>query len=99
MATVAWTEKARDDLREIHDFIARDSPAAAEAFVERLQDATDRLARFPRSGRKVPEFPRLGYREILYGAYRILYRAEGATVLVAAVVHGKRLLDAPPGSA
>jgi toxin ParE1/3/4 len=64
MAAVRWTQRARDDLRDIHDFIARDSPRAAEALVERLLTATERLAVFPESGRVVPEFPALGYREI-----------------------------------
>lgn len=60
-------------LREIHDFIARDSPRAAEVLVERLLTATERLASFPESGRVVPEFPGLGYREIIVGSYRVLY--------------------------
>ena len=48
MAAVRWTQRARDDLRDIHDFIARDSLRAAEALVERLLTATERLAAFPR---------------------------------------------------
>ena len=71
MAAVRWTQRARDDLRDIHDFIARDSPRAAEALVERLLTATERLAAFPESGRVVPEFPALGYREIIVSSYRV----------------------------
>ena len=74
MAAVRWTQRARDDLRDIHDFIARDSPRAAEALVERLLTATERLAVFPESGRVVPEFPALGYREIIVSSYHVLYR-------------------------
>jgi hypothetical protein len=33
MAAVRWTQRARDDLRDIHDFIARDSPRAAECCI------------------------------------------------------------------
>jgi plasmid stabilization system protein ParE len=65
LAKVRWAERARDDLREIDDFIARDSPRAAEALVERVLHSTERLASFPESGRTVPEFPDLGYRELL----------------------------------
>jgi plasmid stabilization system protein ParE len=61
LAKVRWAERARDDLREIYDFIARDSPRAAEALVERVLHSTERLASFPESGRTVPEFPDLGY--------------------------------------
>jgi toxin ParE1/3/4 len=84
MAAVRWTQRARDDLRDIHDFIARDSPRAAEALVERLLTATERLAAFPESGRVVPEFPALGYREIIVSSYRVLYRLAENTVWITA---------------
>ena len=96
MAVVNWTEHARDDLREVFDFIARDSPRAAEALIERILRATERLERFPESGRKIPEFPDLEYREILVGSYRIQYRVEPDTVWIATVVHGSRLLTENP---
>jgi toxin ParE1/3/4 len=59
---------------------SRDSPRAAEALVERLLTATERLAAFPESGRIVPEFPALGYREIIVSSYRVLYRLADNTV-------------------
>jgi addiction module RelE/StbE family toxin len=99
MAAVRWTQRARDDLRDIHDFIARDSPRAAEALVERLLTATERLAVFPESGRVVPEFPALGYREIIVSSYRVLYRLADNTVWITAVVHGRRLLRSEPDNA
>ena len=99
MATVRWTQRALGDLREINDFIARDSERAAEAMVDRLQRAPDRLALFPESGRVMPEFPKLRYREIIIASYRILYRIEVDTVWIAAVVHGRRQLsEVPEGS-
>ena len=56
---------------------SRDSPRTAEALVERLLTATERLAAFPESGRVVPEFPELGYREIIVSSDRVLYRLRG----------------------
>jgi len=97
MAIVRWTQHALDDLRDIHDFIARDSPRAAESLVDRLLTATERLETFPESGRVVPEFPELAYREIIVSSYRVLYRREANTVWIAAVVHGRRRLDREPG--
>ena len=99
MAAVRWAQRARDDLREIHDFIARDSPRTAEALVDRLLTATERLAAFPDSGRVVPEFPALGYREIIVSSYRVLYRLEDNTVWITAVGHGRRLLRGEPDNA
>jgi plasmid stabilization system protein ParE len=81
-------------LREISDFIACDSPRAADALVERIARAADRLAAFPESGRTMPEFPTLPYREVIVGNYRVLYRIERESVWIAAVVHGRRLLSA-----
>jgi toxin ParE1/3/4 len=99
MAAVRWTQRARDDLRDIHDFIARDSPRTAEALIERLLTATERLAALPESGRVVPEFPALGYREIIVSSYRVLYRLADNTVWITAVVHGRRLLRGEPENA
>ena len=99
MAAVRWTRRARDDLRDIHDFIARDSPRAAEALVERLLTATERLAVFPESGRVVPEYPALGYREIIVSSYRVLYQLADNIVWITAVVHGRRLLRGEPDNA
>lgn len=96
MARVEWTLRALDDLHEIHDFISRDSPQAAAGLVERIFASTDRLALFPQSGRIVPEFPALPYREIIVSSYRVLYRLENDRVLIAAVVHGRRSLEIPP---
>lgn len=95
MAKVRWAERARDDLREIYDYIARDSPRAAEALVERVLHSTERLASFPESGRTVPEFPDLSYRELLVGNYRIWYRIEKETVWIVTVLHGRRLPGLP----
>jgi len=94
VATVRWTERAKGDLQEVYNFIARDSPRAADALVERIARAADRLAAFPESGRTMPEFPTLPYREVIVGNYRVLYRIERECVWIAAVVHGRRLLSA-----
>jgi toxin ParE1/3/4 len=91
LAEVRWALRALDDLREIHDFIARDSPRAAEALVERIFSASERLTAFPLSGRLVPEFPGSGYRELLVGNCRVQYRVADTTIWIATVVHGMRL--------
>ncbi len=96
MARVAWSARARDDLRGIFDYIARDSPRAADAMVDRLIGATERLEEFPESGRLLPEFPSLSYREILVGSYRVIYRPEPERIWVLAIVQCARLLDRAP---
>lgn len=48
---VAWLRTALRNLDELAAFIARDDPDAAARVVRRLQEAIDRLARYPDSGR------------------------------------------------
>jgi plasmid stabilization system protein ParE len=53
---------------------------------------TKTLARFPRSGRKVPEFHDEITRELIAYSYRIIYTVEPDQVIIAAVIQGKRML-------
>lgn len=90
MGQVIWAPSALKDVDSIAEFIARDSVDQAALFVLRLFDATDRLQKFPRSGRIIPEIGSQFCREIIYGAYRIMYRLESDDVWITAVVHGSR---------
>jgi toxin ParE1/3/4 len=60
---------------------------------QKIVASTRRLAVFPMSGRVVPEFGDESIREVFAYSYRIIYRVEGETVTVAAVVHGKRPVE------
>ena len=95
MVRVSWSEKALCDLDFIHDYIAVDSRFYARVQVERIVKAVEQLHAFPESGRKLPEFPLLPYREVIIGAYRCIYRyePENAVVYMVTVVHGSRLLE------
>ena len=62
MVRVEWASPALADLREIHDFIARDSLRYAQATVEKLTDTAARLARNPQIGEVLPEFSHEAYR-------------------------------------
>ena len=95
MAKVIWSPVALQDLEAIADYISRDSPARAAVFVDRLLDAGDRLAEFPRLGRTIPEIGDPNSREIIFGAYRVMYQIEGDAVIIASIVHGAR--HWPPG--
>jgi toxin ParE1/3/4 len=48
---VVWLRTALRNLDQTAAYIARDNPGAAMRVVERLRQATDRLARHPESGR------------------------------------------------
>jgi plasmid stabilization system protein ParE len=90
---VVWSERAYLDLESIANYIAEDSPAYARAVVKSVVQQTRMLAQFPRSGRKVPEFDDDNIRELIAYSYRVIYRLDQDEVLIAAIIHGKRLLQ------
>jgi toxin ParE1/3/4 len=90
---VVWSRRASDDLAAIADYIATDSPTYAGIVVKKVVHQTRALSRFPRSGRKVPEFDNENIRELLVFSYRVIYRLEEREVVIAAVIHGKRMLQ------
>ncbi len=79
-------------LQEIAGYIALENTEAARLLVQRVLDSTDRLAAFPGSGRKLPEFPSLPQRELIVPPCRVLHRVEGRKVWILHVIRSERLL-------
>ena len=75
--------------------IRRENPTAVARFRQRAEQALRRLEQFPESGRVVPEFPDLPYREVIASPYRFFYRIKEATVWVVAVWHGAQPPEEP----
>jgi len=90
---VVWSPKALDDVEAIGLYISSDSPSYASAVVKKVLDSARILARFPFAGRIVPEFEDESIREKFVYSYRVIYRIQRRTVTVAAVIHGRRILD------
>jgi plasmid stabilization system protein ParE len=90
---VVWSPEALEDVDDIATYIARDSAFYAAAVVEKLLVAASKLGQFPQSGRIVPELNQFDIHGRFVYSYRLIYRIESASVLVTAVVHGRRLLD------
>jgi len=78
-------------------FIAHDDPSAADRWMAAVEARVGRVAEFPFSGRKVPEWNRDDVRELILGNYPIMYRVRAEDVQVLRVVEGHRHLsdDAP----
>jgi len=92
VARLIWTEPAIRDLDAVADYIALDNPVAASRLVERVFENVERLERFPRSGKRIPELPRSPYREVVVSPCRVIYRAEGDAVYLLHVMRCERLL-------
>jgi addiction module RelE/StbE family toxin len=90
MTKIEWTRSALSDARNLRDYIARNSEAYADRFVQKIIEAVEKAAAFPLIGRRVPEANNDTIREILYRRYRIVYRVETDRILVLMVIHGAR---------
>ncbi len=90
---VVWSPRAIEDVEGIALYISRDSTAYAAAVVKKILDTTRNLTHFPLAGPIVPEFDDENIREQFAYSHRIIYRIQGETITIAAVIHGKRLLE------
>ncbi len=81
---IIWSPQAINDIEEIGDFIAKDSPSRAASFVDELITSVERLPQFPESGRLVEENPI--FREIIYEGYRLIYQLRVHKILIITVL-------------
>jgi plasmid stabilization system protein ParE len=88
---VVWSPRL-PAFEAIAAYIALDSTTYAKAVVRTIVRSTRTLARFPRAGRKVPEFDDENTRELMAYSYRIIYAVELNQVTISAINHGKRML-------
>lgn len=91
---VTWAESAWSDLEQTANFIAKDSPRYAAAFVREGRDAARSLGRFAERGRVVPELNLANVRELFVRSYRLIYNVRADEVCVLALIHGSRDLAA-----
>ncbi|TKB75129.1 MAG: type II toxin-antitoxin system RelE/ParE family toxin [Nitrospira sp.] len=61
----------------------------------KAEKALSRLQKFQQSGRKLPEFPDLPFREVIVAPYRCFYHVKGKTVWSVAIWHGAQLPEEP----
>ena len=92
---VRFTPFAHAQLLGAIAYIHRENPTAARAFRHKAQKAVARLRRFPRSGRVLPEFPDLPFREVIVAPYRFFYRTKEKTVWIVAVWHERQSPASP----
>ena len=94
MAEIRWTREAERWLKDIHDYIAFDSPKSAMRVVEDIYKRVQMLKRLPQMGHKYDRYPELNIRILLYGHYRIVYliRADN-NIDILGIFHGALDLD------
>jgi len=93
---VLWAPIAREDVWSIVSYILDRDPMNAQRVLERIERRAETLCSFPERGRVVPELRdqgELSYRELIEDPWRIVYRIDGATVQVVAVLDARRQLE------
>jgi plasmid stabilization system protein ParE len=89
---ILWADRALARLEEQADFIAAESPGAAQRMLEQVFLRVEGLAEMPRFGRAYPGADDPDLRELVVGAYRAIYRvAEQERVIqVLTIRHGRQ---------
>ncbi len=92
---IRFTPPARAQFLAAVAYIRADRASAALGFRTRTKDALAVLIDFPDSGRVIPEYSQLGFREVLVDSYRFFYRLKGDTVWVVGTWHDAQIPDEP----
>ncbi len=87
---VKWSAPAKRDLKQIHDYIAKDSKYYAKKVSQNIVAATEKLNEFPEIGRIVPEIGDTNVRELFVYSYRLIYEISTDSIEILAIIHGKR---------
>ena len=92
---ILFTPTGRRQFLEAIAYIHRDKSSAALSFRQKAEKSLSRLKKFPESGRPLPEFPELPFREVIVKPYRFFYKVKDKNVWIVAVWHGAQLPDDP----
>ena len=91
---VIWSIPAKQDLKKIYDYIARDSKYYAEKVSQDILERSEKLNEFPEIGRIVPEIGEVNIREVIVYSYRLIYEISSDKIEVLTLIHCKQ--DFPP---
>jgi toxin ParE1/3/4 len=92
---IEFTRPAQAQFLAALAYIRAERPKAAEDFRDRSVAALTNLVEFPESGRVIPEFPQLGFREVLVDKCRFFYKPVGEVVWVVGAWHDAQIPDEP----
>ena len=92
MAKIERSSQAQRDLVDIWLYIANDSPAAADKFLDQIDTICKLLSTSPLLGRSREELGR-SLRSFPVGDYLIFYRPKRTGIVVVRVLSGYRDLD------
>jgi len=93
---IRWANVAENDLKQLIEYIARDSPSNALRILKKIKQRASSLYTLPERGRIVPELQDQGillYRELILPPWRIIYRISELRVFVLAVLDSRQNIE------
>ncbi len=89
---ISWSAEAEKNLREIKEYIEKDSLYYAERFVRQVFSKVSVLLQHPEFGKPVSKHGDIVLRRILHKSYRIIYFIRNDVAYIVAVFHQARQL-------
>lgn len=86
---IVFSPRSEEDLEEIADFIARDSPRSAIRFIAEVRATCEKLADAP-LGYEVQRQIDPGIRRAVHGRYLIFYSTPPGEVRIERILHSAR---------
>jgi plasmid stabilization system protein ParE len=93
---IEFTKPAQAQFLSALAHIRIDRPRAARNLRLRAEKDLAHLIDFPDSGRVIPEYPDMGFREVLVDSYRFFYKPVGKIIWVVGVWHDAQIPGEPP---
>ena len=95
MATlkIQFTDRALHEMREILGYIAQDNPLAAGKLADLIIKGLEHKARFPKSGRRIPEVPKHHARELVVPPCRTFYSVDAKFLHVLSMMRAEKQFD------
>lgn len=88
MAKIIWTNESLSWLKNIYNYICKDSLSAAKKVVDGIYQRAQTLITFPLIGYLYQTQINQEIRILLYGHYRIAYLVKGDIIYILGIYHG-----------
>jgi addiction module RelE/StbE family toxin len=91
MVKIIWSPSSIEDLKQIYNYISKDSPHQARLFVGKIINLTEKIKDFPYIGKVIKEYHDDNYRELIIHSYRIMYKIiSQKEIRILGIIHGAR---------
>ena len=87
---LSFSDEAKVELQSIVDWIAKDDPVKAFAYLKELHESCAKILDFPESFPVVSRYGTSNIRRKVHGPYLIFYVVEEQAIKITHVIHGSR---------